>query len=322
MPGHAGRAAIAGHYAYIPCDASYSLRVYDITDPQHPQMVGSVDLPGYVKSVAISGNYAYWANYGPGLQVIDIADPVSPHIVGSIDTPGISRELSVAGSHAHIADGTAGVQVVDIGIPASPEIVSTAAIPGGAYAGAFGVTVTGNYAYVACVAAGLQLIDITNPLSPWLVGSVDTPAQARSVAVARDFVCVADEDSGIHVFPAQCKRPNAVLVPGLQTGGTTSLEPSSRFALLGASPNPSTGRASVSFEPPSRAEVTLSMHDPAGRRVATIFNGSCDAGRHQVAWEGRTDQGASLPSGVYFIRTEAPGQSTVATRLVVIRPKG
>ena len=57
--------------------------------------VGSVDTPGEAIDVAVSGSYAYVADYASGLQVIDITSPVSPHPVGSVDTPGRARLSSI-----------------------------------------------------------------------------------------------------------------------------------------------------------------------------------------------------------------------------------
>ena len=77
----------------------------DITNPASPQIVGSVDTPGYAYGVAVSGTYAYVADCDSGLQVIDITNPASPQIVGSVDTPGSAYGVAVSGTHAYVADG-------------------------------------------------------------------------------------------------------------------------------------------------------------------------------------------------------------------------
>jgi flagellar hook assembly protein FlgD len=58
-----------------------------------------------------------------------------------------------------------------------------------------------------------------------------------------------------------------------------------------------------------RAEVL----DPAGRVVATLLSGeSRPGGRNQLRWDGRATGGASAPSGVYFFRLEAAGETRAA----------
>jgi hypothetical protein len=65
------------------------LQVIDVSDPANPRRVGGYDTPGYALGVAVSGNYAYVADYDAGLQVIDVSDPANPRRVGGYDTPGV-----------------------------------------------------------------------------------------------------------------------------------------------------------------------------------------------------------------------------------------
>ena len=54
--------------------------------------------------MAVSGDYAYVAAYGSGLQVIDISDPTAPSYAGSYDTPGIAYGVAISGNYAYVAD--------------------------------------------------------------------------------------------------------------------------------------------------------------------------------------------------------------------------
>jgi len=77
-------------------------------------IAGSCDTPGYAYGVAVSGDYAYVADHGYGLQVIDISTPGTPVILGSIDTPGYARGVAVSGGYAYVADYYgSGLQVVN-----------------------------------------------------------------------------------------------------------------------------------------------------------------------------------------------------------------
>ncbi len=64
--------------------------------------------------MAVSGTYAYVADWDPGLQVIDITNPASPQIVGSVDTPGSARGVAVSGTHAYVADYDSGLQILPV----------------------------------------------------------------------------------------------------------------------------------------------------------------------------------------------------------------
>jgi len=63
--------AVSGNRAYL--GMGYRLVVLDVSNPSSPTVLGMSEvLPGIVKGVAVSGNYAYVADGGAGLQVIAI----------------------------------------------------------------------------------------------------------------------------------------------------------------------------------------------------------------------------------------------------------
>jgi hypothetical protein len=72
--------------------------------------------------------------------------------------------------------------------------------------------------------------------------------------------------------------------------------------LLGSTPNPSHSLTSIRFglPPGDVSSVTLRIHDVTGRRVATLRTPALAAGYHEIAWAGRDDTGALVPSGFYF----------------------
>ena len=82
--------------------------------------------------------------------------------------------------------------------------------------------------------------------------------------------------------------------------------------LLGTYPNPARQRATVRYALPDKQEATIRLYDVLGRRVRTVLNGTQE-GRHQ-----RTLDVGSLPSGVYFLRLQADGQ-TRTQKLTIVR---
>ncbi len=85
----------------------------------------------------------------------------------------------------------------------------------------------------------------------------------------------------------------------------------SAFRLGAAYPNPFNPRTMIPFELPVSGDVDLAVYDLLGRRVRTLVKGTWSAGRHQVAWDGRTETGRSVSSGVYLYRLETGGQDLV-----------
>lgn len=93
------------------------------------------------------------------------------------------------------------------------------------------------------------------------------------------------------------------------------------FSLIGAFPNPFGGdgsaRATVAYELPTAAEVTLEVYDVLGRHVATVAAGEQEAGRHAIAWNAN-----HAASGTYLWRLVVEGATTKEVehgRLMLVR---
>ena len=71
-----------------------------------------------------------------------------------------------------------------------------------------------------------------------------------------------------------------------------------------AYPNPFNLSTTIKFSLPEQGEVTLSVYNLLGQRVATLFEGTPEAGEHTITWDA-TD----FPSGVYFARLETDKHS-------------
>jgi len=97
-----------------------------------------------------------------------------------------------------------------------------------------------------------------------------------------------------------------------------ALQAPERLMLSGAYPNPTPGGATVSFALPAASDVRLTVYDAVGRHVATLARGTMEAGRHELRWDGRSDSGAPLSSGLYLMRLDAGGQSRTS-RITIVR---
>jgi hypothetical protein len=93
------------------------------------------------------------------------------------------------------------------------------------------------------------------------------------------------------------------------TGVQGEQSPSPSLSFSPARPNPFAGEASLAFSLAKPGAVRIAIYDPQGRRVRTLVAGTLSAGPHQIRWDGRDDQGHSVPQGIYFSRMEADGQA-------------
>jgi hypothetical protein len=97
-----------------------------------------------------------------------------------------------------------------------------------------------------------------------------------------------------------------------------SVEPAGSSAgLLGPiRPNPFGRSTVIRYCVRADAPVSLRVHDAAGRRVATLFEGTRPAGDYDATWDGRDQGGRRVAKGVYYCRLEAGGR--VETKRMVL----
>ena len=90
------------------------------------------------------------------------------------------------------------------------------------------------------------------------------------------------------------------------------------LSLSGNYPNPFSGTTTLTFGLPEQMDVTLSIYDVMGRKVATLVDGTKAAGTHQVNWSGQSEAGSRLASGMYLVRFTA-GDQVRTGRLTIVR---
>lgn len=66
-------------------------------------------------------------------------------------------------------------------------------------------------------------------------------------------------------------------------------------------PNPFNPRTTLSFDLDRTETVRLVIHDTRGRRVRVLADREFTAGHHAVIWNGTSDDGSTVASGVYYV---------------------
>ncbi len=94
--------------------------------------------------------------------------------------------------------------------------------------------------------------------------------------------------------------------------GFGAVEPS-----VSAHPNPFVQHLALSIDLARGAPTRIAVYDVHGRRQALLHEGALSSGLHRIEWNGRSDSGAALATGVYFVRLESAGAT--ATEKVVLK---
>ncbi len=85
------------------------------------------------------------------------------------------------------------------------------------------------------------------------------------------------------------------------------------FSLSQNYPNPFNPTTTIRFNLPKAVNVTLSVYNVMGQKVATLVSGELNSGVHRVEWNA-----ADLPSGMYIYRLEA-GSTILNKKLTLLK---
>ncbi len=72
------------------------------------------------------------------------------------------------------------------------------------------------------------------------------------------------------------------------------------FALHQNYPNPFNPKTKIQFDVASETNITISIYNIVGQKVATLMDGNLNEGSYNVSWNGTSDSGEILPTGMYF----------------------
>jgi len=75
-----------------------------------------------------------------------------------------------------------------------------------------------------------------------------------------------------------------------------------KFDLSQNYPNPFNPATNIKFDLAARSHVSLIVYNLLGQKVSTLVNEVLPAGTYRTEWLGRTDNGASVSSGIYFYK--------------------
>ena len=227
------------------------------------------------------------------------------------------------GSGCHSGGPTSGVTVTITG----PDTVTVG------QTSSYTVTVTGTNG----TKGGVDIAAFSGTLAPvsstlkLLNGDV-VHKQRVSVPSTYDFTYTAPATAGKdtlyatgkdNVFSGWNWSPKKVLtvVTATAVGEPGNVSPTS-FRLFQNYPNPFNPVTRIGYRIQSPGYVTLKVYDVNGRNVATLVDGTVDAGDHTVTFSAKGGSASGgdaggLASGIYIYRLEAGG-AVVATRKMIV----
>lgn len=84
-------------------------------------------------------------------------------------------------------------------------------------------------------------------------------------------------------------------------------------------PNPFNSSTEIQYSLQNKGYVQLLIYNLQGQLVRAFASGYCQPGEYAARWNGCTDSGAPLASGIYFYRLILDGQAAATKRLVMVK---
>jgi flagellar hook assembly protein FlgD len=103
------------------------------------------------------------------------------------------------------------------------------------------------------------------------------------------------------------------VLTGIATGHSTPVA----FSLDQNYPNPFNPVTTIRFAVPIRTHVKLAVYNTLGQRVALLVNEAKSEGIHTIQWNGKSDHGFSVASGMYFYQITAGNFTSVRKMLLI-----
>lgn len=156
-----------------------------------------------------------------------------------------------------------------------------------------------------------------------VAGSIQIPECFSGRYLSRNYVFglfIHDAIDTQRLFDVTQELFRDLVSEGLASCATATAAPSATVAraltLDNAVPNPFNPSTQIRFGLAEPGPVRVDVIDPRGRVVVTLVDEFRGAGEHQVLWNGRDDSGATVSSGVYFVKAGAAGE--VRTRKITL----
>ncbi|NQT62694.1 MAG: T9SS type A sorting domain-containing protein [Candidatus Marinimicrobia bacterium] len=329
------------------------LKIYDWSDPLSPVELSSIN-PSYPpQEVILRDSIIFVAcgvevsvNQFPGsFDIYDIHDPGNPQLLSSIISPlSPFFELQIEDSIAFVLDLFEGIRIFDISNLTAPEEVIV-------LEGDYRQLLVSDGRLYATMDQEIHIFDIEGQDGQYdIVNTYIHTAPLRFMAMDSDTLFVTSSKTVIALQtadPLELQIIGNYSLPGrivamdhqgknfyfttyrkgifvLSYDPALGVEPGiNQINLQGCFmedlfPNPFNSQITIQYEVPLEMNLTITVYDILGRQLWTHKMIQPQIGKHMLRWNGITNDGIEVPSGVYIINLSSIASSE-SRKVVLLR---
>jgi|GEM_PF-3438406 len=248
----------AGRFAYAT-SRDLGLIVLDLTEPERPQIVGNLALPGRARALTVEAGIAYVACDRAGLALVDVSTPDTPQLMATLPELEMVQGLAVRDGRLYTAifasDVVPALAVTEVSDPRHPQVLGRISLPGHP----LGVAFYGERLFVIAGAKGLLELGLGEGL-PRLRSQLPLPASANSLVIVGEHAYVACTSAGLAVIDLKSEPPRLVAQLPLPGNATRLVAEGGRLYIPGGTGG---GRV-VDIERPDQPKVIGDFPAPRG----------------------------------------------------------
>lgn len=144
----------------------------------------------------------------------------------------------------------------------------------------------------------------------WYICRPDSNTLIFQITTSETFATIVHEFTGEHVRVEAVDAENHVGQPSVASDSwvpntLTGIPQAAVARLLPNYPNPFNSATTIPFTLPQPLRTRLTIYDLAGRVVRVLVDAVEPAGKYEARWDGTSDRGQQVASGVYICRMEA-----------------
>jgi|GEM_PF-1074070 len=148
-------------------------------------------------------------------------------------------------------------------------------------------------------------------------GAAYESGNSRAVVLGFGFEGINSADS---------RRDAGAAIVGFLKDGATGVEPiqlgsnvPSEFNLAQNFPNPFNPETTITFDVAESAQITLEVFNMLGQRINVLTDQRMQPGNYKVVWNGRDDNGLTVPSGVYLYRIQSSNGFQKSMKMLLVK---
>ncbi|MEA2095449.1 MAG: T9SS type A sorting domain-containing protein [Candidatus Cloacimonadota bacterium] len=272
---------VQGDLLYLVCDQHF--QIVDISDVNNPEIICTYDDITGATGIAVSGDYAYIAEYN--LLKFDISDPETPIQLESYPIPGCSYNVAVQDNYLFLTTDSAFLIFQDEDL-----------LPVGNIEGTVTDFYSGEPIEGACVSLG-SFSDSTGYDGAYLLENIPVGIWDGLTCTAEGY-CDLTID-GLVVEENQTTTVDFALYPETSTDND---EIQITNYNLRNYPNPFNPTTTISFELTAKdaKNAKIEIFNLKGQKINELEIINVKLGINEVSWNGTDENNKPVSSGIYF----------------------